>query len=92
MPLKLAEVITVQGVAITSDQSWSVHAAGVRATINKKLGVLACFDHSLDINTRCSVFISAVRPHLTYCLAVWGCLSKCDVIKIDKLISKIGKV
>ena len=66
VPLKRANVILVLGIAITFDLSWSVHAAGVRAKINKMHGVLARFGHSLGINTRCTVFISAVRPHLTY--------------------------
>ena len=51
VPLKCVDAITVLGVPITSDLLRSVDAAAVRATINKKLGVLACFGHSLDINT-----------------------------------------
>ena len=88
--LKGADFITVLGVAIISDL-WSVRAAAVRAKINNKLGVLARSGHSLDINTLCLGFISAVRSHLTYCLAVWGHLSNGDVTKMDKLISKFSK-
>ncbi len=70
--LETVRQITLLGVIIADDLSWSLQANKVRAKVNGRLGVLRRFGRVLNTKTRLQLYNAFVKPHLMYCLPVWG--------------------
>ena len=90
-PLSVAEQITVLGVTIDSNLDWSAKCAKVRGKINGWLSVLRRFSTSQNTCRRQQVFNAFVKPHLTYCLPVWGNTSVTDQHLFDKTLNRCSR-
>ena len=84
--LSVAEQIIVLVVTIDSNLDWSAQCAKVRGKINGRLSVLRRFSTSLNTCRRRQVFNAFVKPHLTYCLPVWGNISVTEQHLFDKTL------
>ena len=68
MPNYVVRQMTILGVIFL----WQPHMNKVQGKLNGQLNAFRCIDKPMNINLRCSVLTAFVRPHLTYCQAVWG--------------------
>jgi hypothetical protein len=70
--LTVVDRLTLLGVILTNELSWSVQALHVQRKMNSRLGVLKRFSSSMNFRTRLQLFNAFILPLLTYCLPVWG--------------------
>ena len=70
--LFIVQQLTILGVTITSNLSWTAHADKVCAKVNGHLAVLRRCGRHLNANTRLRLFNAFIKPALLYCLPVWG--------------------
>ena len=61
------------GIAITYNLKWDSHITKIRSTSNKCLGLLkrTCYDLP-DTRVRRALYLSLVKPHLSYGSQVWS--------------------
>ena len=64
--------LTILGVIISNDLCWSHHIRSVCGKVLSRLQAITRFGRTLNCNTRRIAFNAFVRPHLTYCLPIWG--------------------
>lgn len=89
--LSTVDHLTILGVDISSDLSWSRHAQKVRGKLSGRLAVLRRLGGSLNTNTRRQIFNGFVKPHLLYCLPVWGNTPLTCQRHFDKLLTKAAR-
>jgi ribonuclease P/MRP protein subunit RPP40 len=70
--LTAVQQLTILGVTISEDLSWSCHSRRVMAKISSRMAAIRRFGRCLNMKTRLLAFNAFVRPHLDYCLPVWG--------------------
>jgi hypothetical protein len=70
--LNNVENIRILGVTITSKLDWTEHGQSVCAKMNGRLCVLRRLGHVLNMRSRLQLFNAFIKPHLQYCLPVWG--------------------
>ena len=84
--LSIVQQLTILGVTITSNLSWTVHADKVCAKVNGRLAVLRRCGRHLNANTCLRLFNAFVKPVLLFCLPVWGNYSARRVTALDKTL------
>jgi hypothetical protein len=90
--LSTVDHLTILGVDISSDLSWSRHAhITVRGKLSGRLAVLRRFGGSLNTNTRRQIFNGFVKSHLLYCLPVWGNTPLTCQRHFDKLLTTAAR-
>ncbi len=91
-PLLQATSLTILGVIFTSDLNWNNQASAVAKKVNGKLRTLFRFGHSLNSRTRLHLFKSFIRPHITFCLPVWGNGSKTATTMLDGTLLRAKQI
>jgi ribonuclease P/MRP protein subunit RPP40 len=86
--LASVDQVTILGVDITSDLSWSQQAKKVCGKLSGRLAVLRRLGGCLNTNTRRQIFNGFVKPHLSYCLPVWGNTSVASQRLFDKVLTR----
>ena len=84
--------LTVLGVIISDDLSWDSQSRKVRAKISSRMTAICRFGRSLNFNTRFIAFNAFIRPHLDYCLPVWGNFSLSITKDMDKVLVRCARV
>ena len=84
--LSIVQQLTILGVTITSDLSWTAHADKVCAKVNGRLAVLRRCGRHLNANTRLRLFNAFVKPVLLYCLPGWGNCFARQVTALNKAL------
>ena len=80
--------LALLGVIITSNLSWLSHSRLVRAKILYHLGAIRRFGCCLNTKTRLLAYNVLVRPHLSYCLPVWGNINAVAARKLDNVLTR----
>ena len=70
--LSQVEHLSILGVSVTHDLSWSCHSRKIRAKISSRMAAIRRFICSMNSLTRMSAYNAFVQPYLIYCLPVWG--------------------
>ena len=78
--------LALLSVTITSDLSWSSHSRLIRAKISHRLGAIRRFGRCLNAKTRLLAYNAFVRPHLSYCLPVWGNTNAVAARELDNVL------
>ena len=89
--LSIVQQLTILGVTITSDLSWTAHADKVCAKVNGCLAVLRRCGCHQNANTRLWLFNAFVKPVLLYCLPKWGNCSARRVTALDKALLRSAR-
>ena len=91
-PLAVEDKLTILGITITSSLSWSDHANAMRSKINGKLNTIRRFGRTLNSKTRVLAFNSYIRPHIEYCLPVWGNTNATTTKAMDRVLQRTIKI
>jgi ribonuclease P/MRP protein subunit RPP40 len=90
-PLSAVNHMTILGVYISHDLSWTRQALKTCGKISGRLAVLRRLGWSMNVNARRQVFNGFVRSRMTYCLPVWGNTSVSCQHLFDKLLVKAAR-
>jgi hypothetical protein len=90
-PLSTVDHMTILGVDISYDLSWTRQALKTCGKISGRLAVLRRLGGSMNVNTRRQVFNGFVKSKMTYCLPVWGNTSASCQHQFDKLLTKAAR-
>jgi Reverse transcriptase (RNA-dependent DNA polymerase) len=89
--LSIVERMTILGVIITNDLSWTTQARKVQATISGRLSVLRRLGPVLNFRTRLQLYNAFIKSRLLYCLPVWGnCPMTCQHA-IDRTLRRCAR-
>lgn len=90
-PLSAVDHMTILGVDISHDLSWTRQALKTCGKISGRLAVLRRLGGSMNVNARRQVFNGFVKSRMTYCLPVWGNTSVSCQHLFDKLLVKAAR-
>ena len=90
--LSIVQQLIVLGGNISDDLSWNSQSHKVRAKISLCMAAVCHFGRSLNFNTRFVAFNAFIRPHLDYCLPVWGNSSLSITKYMDKVLLRCARV
>jgi hypothetical protein len=90
-PLSAVDHMTILGVDISHDLSWTRQALKTCGKISGRLAVLRRLGGSMNVNARRQVFNGFVKSRMTYCLPVWGNTSVSSQHLFDKLLIKAAR-
>ena len=89
--LSIAEWMTIPGVIITNDLSWTAQASKVLAAISGRLSVLRRLGPGLNFRARLQLYNAFIKSRLVYCLSVWeNCPMTCQNA-IDRTLRKCAR-
>ena len=81
--LAAVSTIRILGVEFSNDLSWVPHANKVRLKISRMTSVLHRCSRTTNFDVRRRVFNAFIKPHIFYCLPVWGNLPKTHADLMD---------
>jgi hypothetical protein len=68
------------------------HAAHIRQTVSKMIGVINRFGASLNSDARYHILNAFVIPKLTYCLPVWAHIDKTFTKAMDHMLHRVARI
>ena len=89
--LTVVDRMTLLGIILTNELSWSAQAMHVQSKMNSRLGVLKHFGRSLNFRSRLQLFNAFVLPLLTCCLPVWGHCSLAQQHAFDHTLTRCAR-
>ena len=89
--LQFVDKLLLLGVTVSSSLSWTAYINNVRCKMTGRLNVARRFRRILNASTRRIVYNAFIRPHLEYCLPVWGNCTTTDCHAMDCLLTKCTK-
>jgi ribonuclease P/MRP protein subunit RPP40 len=89
--LEVVEHVTILGVDICSDLTWTRQVQKTCGKISGRLAVLRRLGNSMNTNTRQQVFSGFVKSRLNYCLPVWGNTSTACQNQINGLLKRSAR-
>ena len=80
------------GVWLDSTLNWKTHLHKMQSKIKQRLGMLRRVRHCIDASTTLLLYNSIILPLLDYCDTVYGNCNIADIIKLQILQNRAGKI
>ena len=86
---EIADVSSMKilGVIFTCDLDWKLQARNIRSKVSRKQGVLRRISGSLNTKSRSLIYKTCIKPHIDFCLPVWGYCGS-EHTKLNNLLIK----
>ena len=72
--------------------NWKVHVSKTCDKVSPKIDLLRRLSRVLSKHLLSKVYTSIVKPHIEYCLSVWGNCAKVDLNKLQRLQNRAARI
>ena len=86
--LTKVQKLSLLGVIISDDLSWTCQSRRVRAKVTSRMAAIKRFGRCLNVNTRLIAYNAFIKPHLDYCLPVWGNTCTSVASELDRTLAR----
>lgn len=86
--LTKVQKLSLLGVIISDDLSWTCQSRRVRAKMTSRMAAFKRFGRCLNVNTRLIAYNAFIKPHLDYCLPVWGNTCTSVASELDRTLAR----
>lgn len=80
------------GIDIDNRCNFDSYTTNLIKKVNRSIGVIKRSAPYLPLDARITLYNSLILPHLDYCSTVWGCTSKSNIMRIQRLQSRAMRI
>ena len=83
--LKVVKNMKYLGIYVDQNLNWKMHINEVSKKVSRALRMLKHRRKRISSRSFKTLYTSIVEPNLRYCCSVWGCCSKTEISRLQKL-------
>ena len=90
--IRQAESTKFLGIIIDQNLTWKYNTTYIRGKMSRGIGIICKARKFSKLDTLLNLYYSFIQPYMTYCIEVWGGMSKTYMSSLFKIQKKVVRI